>query len=93
MGMEATGKQQPLLCPHPQTVAREAELCQEKGFRCGGDDGGGGASVIADVLLVARCWPGGAKGRNSRGKEIFIKLQKEQMAAMEGRMQTGQEQD
>lgn len=81
-----------LLCPHPQIVAREAELCQEKGFQCGGG-GGGGASVIADVLLVARCWPGGAKGRNSREKEIFIKFQKKQMAAMEGRVHMGQEQD
>lgn len=46
--------------------------------------------VIADVLVIARyCLGGGAKGRDSRGKEIFIKLQKKQMVAMEGKVHAG----
>lgn len=58
---------------------------------------GMGGGVIADVLVIARyCLGGGVKGRDSGGKEIFIKLQKKQMVAMEGKVHAGrlqQEQD
>ena len=51
---------------------------------------GVGGGVTANVLVIARyCLGGGAKGRDSREKEIFIKLQKKQMVAMEGKVHTG----
>lgn len=50
---------------------------------------GGGAT--ADVSVVAGfCQGGGAQGRDSGGKEIFIKLQKKHMVAMEGKAHPGQ---